>query len=70
MSNVEIAAVKKDERPAVWAQDVEGLDVFRMRAMGCGGGFALRDVKEFRSFGARGMKDVVVDAVGDEGLKV
>jgi len=56
-SNVEIAAETKDARPAIWADDVDGLDVFRLRATNCTGAFSLRNVRDFRSFGSRHLPD-------------
>jgi polygalacturonase len=51
LTNVEIAAASDDARAAIWAEDVDGLDVFRMRA-GTGTAFQLRNVKQFRNFGS------------------
>ncbi len=56
LSNVEVAVAQPDPRPAIWAQDVDGLDVFRLRAP-AGPAFALSRVRGFRSFGALGRAD-------------
>jgi polygalacturonase len=57
-SNVEIATAKLDARPAIWADDVEGLDCFRLRVARGAAAFALRNVKQFRNFGSMSSKDV------------
>ncbi|QHN04962.1 glycoside hydrolase family 28 protein [Granulicella sp. WH15] len=61
LSNIEIATEKPDQRPAVWAHEVNGLDIFRLR-MGRGTpAFALSNTRDFRSFGSRDAKDVMLD---------
>jgi len=57
-SNVEIATAKPDARPAIWADDVDGLDCFRLRVARGAAAFALRNVKQFRNFGSQSSKDV------------
>jgi hypothetical protein len=57
-SNVEIATAKPDARPAIWADDVDGLDCFRLRVARGSAAFALRNVKQFRNFGSQSSKDV------------
>lgn len=57
-SNVEFAVVKADGRPAVWMQDVQGVDFFRIRASGGQGIFDLHDVTQFRVSGSRGILDI------------
>ena len=57
-SNVEIATAKPDARPAIWADDVDGLDCFRLRIARGSAAFALRGVKQFRNFGSMSAKDV------------
>ena len=56
-SNIEIASAKADERPAFWIHDVEGADLFRIRAGKNTAAYSLRDVKDFRSFGSRDFAD-------------
>jgi polygalacturonase len=64
VSNVEIATLEADARPAFWLNDVEGADFFRVRQPeGSAPAFDLRRVKEFRSFGSRRMADVTLDSV-------
>lgn len=63
LTNVEIAAEAADARPAIWAEDVEGLDVFRLRAPRNAGAFELHHVREFRSFGSLRLKDHVAENV-------
>jgi polygalacturonase len=56
-SNIEIASAKADGRPAFWMQDVDGVDVFRLRAGRNTAAYSLRDVKDFRSFGSKDFAD-------------
>jgi polygalacturonase len=57
MSNVEVQTVAVDARPALWMQDVEGADLFRMR-LPPGTAYALDRVARFRSFGCPFRPDV------------
>ena len=57
LSNVEIATEAPDARPAIWVSDVDGLDVFRLRAKASSPAFSLRNVHDFRSFGSRDIAD-------------
>lgn len=63
MSNVEIATLKADARPAFWLTDVDGADFFRVRVPAGAPVFDLRQVKNFRSFGSRSTGDVSLDNV-------
>lgn len=63
LSNIEIAAAQPDERPAIWADDVEGLDCFRLRIAHGSKAFSLRNVRQFRSFGSQVSKDVSEEKV-------
>jgi polygalacturonase len=65
VSNVEIATVAADARPAFWLHDVDGADFFRVRVPQGAPGFDLRDVKEFRCFGSRRLADVILDNVAN-----
>jgi polygalacturonase len=67
LSNVEVATAAPDPRPAFHLEDVDGADFFRVRAP-AGPAFALRDVRDFRSFGAPGRADVRADRVEDRVL--
>ena len=62
-SNVEVVTEKEDARPAFWAEQVEGLDCFRVR-VGKSRAFSLNSVKDFRSFGS---KDVLDKVIADSG---
>ena len=62
-TNVEIVSEKPDERPAFWMHDVEGVDLFRVKAGKHTAAYSLRDVKNFRSFGSRDFPDRIEDAV-------
>ena len=64
MSNVEIATVDTDARPAFWLHDVDGADFFRTRVpRGSAPAFDLRQVRDFRTFGAQHMADVTLESV-------
>lgn len=68
MSNVEIVTEQPDARPAFWLHDVEGGDFFRVKAPGKSRTFALREVREFRVFGSRRIKDTMLDQVANQAL--
>lgn len=61
LSNVEIAVESPDPRPALRLEDVDGADIFRLKAPP-GETFSLRDVRRFRSFGAFGLPDRTIEA--------
>jgi polygalacturonase len=52
LSNIEIATEAPDARPSIWADEVEDLDVFRLRAPKSAPAYSLRNVRNFRNFGA------------------
>jgi polygalacturonase len=56
-SNVEIASEKPDDRPGFWMHDVEGVDLFRVKAGRNTAAYSLRDVRDFRTFGSRDFAD-------------
>jgi hypothetical protein len=56
-TNVEIASEPADARPAFWADDVDGLDVFRLRAGTQGAAFNLRNSQNLRGFGSGSIPD-------------
>ncbi len=56
-SNVEIVTEQPDARPAIWADDVDGLDVFRLRIRRGSPAFRLLQVRDFRTFGSRDLPD-------------
>lgn len=62
-SNIEIATENPDDRPAFWMHDVQGVDLFRVKAGRNTAAYSLRDVKDFRSFGSRDFKDRTEDAI-------
>jgi polygalacturonase len=57
LSNVEIAVEQPDARPGIWADAVDGLDVFRLRVPRGTVGFQLSNIQNFRSFGSRDLPD-------------
>src|SRR6266496_1010790 len=61
MSNVEIATEQPDARPAFWLHDVEGGDFFRVKVPRASRAFVMRDVREFRVFGSRKIKDKTLE---------
>ncbi|WP_347303015.1 glycoside hydrolase family 28 protein [Croceibacterium sp. TMG7-5b_MA50] len=58
LSNVEVQVAAPDPRPAIWLQDVEDADLFRLRLPRDAEAFALHDVRRFRSAGIRGVADM------------
>lgn len=60
MSNVEIVTEAADARPAFWLNDVEEIDLFRLR-LPKGPSFLLDQVTGFRSFGSRWLPDRRID---------
>jgi polygalacturonase len=65
LSNVEIAASSADARSAIWAEDIDGLDVFRLRSA-TGPAYQLRNVRQFRNFGSIHVPDRVLGRVTAE----
>jgi polygalacturonase len=64
VSNVDILTRQPDARPAFWLNDVDGADFFHLKTpAGVSPTFALRDVKNFRSFGSAQWEDVKLDQV-------
>ncbi len=63
VSNVEFALTNNDARPAIWAQNVRGLDIFRVKSPTASGpsNFVLKDVKDFHLAAARGAKDMTLE---------
>src|SRR5262249_47920031 len=68
LSNVEIATQQPDARPAFWLEDVESADFFRLRVPRASRAFAMRDVREFRVFGSRRLKDTTLEQVATQAL--
>lgn len=62
-SNVEISTVQPDARAAFWMHDVDGVDLFRVRAGKNTMAYALEDVKDFRSFGSHDFPDRTEDNI-------
>jgi hypothetical protein len=65
MTNVEFRLDKADARPAIWAHDVAGLDIFRLKTPAATGAanFVFRDVSEFRLFGSPRIADKTIAKV-------
>jgi polygalacturonase len=59
LTNVEIAVSSPDPRTAIWAEDIDGLDVFRLRS-GPGPAYQLRNVRQFRNFGSIQVPDRIL----------
>lgn len=56
---VEIAAQHPDARPAMWLEDVQGADFFRLKVPISGGAaFVLKDCRNFSILGSRGIPDL------------
>ena len=64
-SNIEIATQAPDPRAAIWADDLNGLDIFRMRAPQPAPAFSLHRTRAFRVFGSRTIPDRTL-ATADE----
>ncbi len=62
MTNIEFRLDTADARPAIWAHDVNGLDIFRMKTLAASGpaNFYLKDVAEFRLFGSPRIADKTI----------
>jgi len=66
MSNIEVATEQTDLRSAFWVHDVDGADFFRVKT-GVGASsrnFFLSQVRDFRVFGSRGIKDIYLENSG------
>lgn len=63
--NIEIATEKSDARPAFWIEDVDGVDLFRVKAGKNTAGYSLQNVRDFRSFGSRDFPDRIEQNVGN-----
>ena len=64
-SNVEIATIAADARPAIVLEDVQGADLFRLKLPGRSDQFQLRKVTDFRVFGCRHYEDKTVDQAAE-----
>ena len=64
-SNVEIAWSKPDARPVFWMQDVDGVDIFRLKLPKTYTGpvFNLTDVQDFNIAASRNIADIHLDRV-------
>jgi polygalacturonase len=63
ISHVEFALAKPDARPAIWAQNIQGLDLFRIKTSASSGSsnYVFREVSDLQFGGTRGVKDTSVD---------
>ncbi|HEY0307488.1 MAG TPA: glycoside hydrolase family 28 protein [Acidobacteriaceae bacterium] len=68
VSNVDLALLNPDARPAVWAQNVHGLDIFRLKTPLSSGpnNVVLKDVSDFHFGGSRGIKETSFDNAGSK----
>jgi len=62
-TNVEIATAQPDKRAAFWADDVDGLDCFRLRIARNARAFSVRNLQHFRNFGSSTSRDVAETSV-------
>jgi hypothetical protein len=65
MTNVQVAMLQADARPAFHLEDVQGADFFRMKLPGSSGQFGMKGVSDFRVFGCRHYGDLAVDETGE-----
>ena len=66
LSNIELACTAADARPAFWIDDVDGLDIFRLKLPKNLAGtqqFRASGLRDFRIFASRGLKDQEVPHV-------
>ena len=63
LTNVEISFRKPDARPAFWMDDVEDVDLFRIKTPKAlkVPVFSLHDVRDFRVAASRNVKDVYIE---------
>ena len=66
LTNVEIATMTPDARPAFYLEDVEGADFFRLRMPRASGEIVLKNVADFRVFGCAHYPDAKVDRAEDK----
>lgn len=61
MSNVQVATVKPDARPAFWLDDVEGADFSGVKIpVASARAFRLESARDFRVSGSRGVRDLSI----------
>ncbi|HEY4356579.1 MAG TPA: glycoside hydrolase family 28 protein [Acidobacteriaceae bacterium] len=69
LSNVEVKTAQTDARPAFWLNDIQGADFFRVKTTsGPENRFAMRNIRDFRVFGSRGIADLELDQVAEKRL--
>jgi len=70
VSHVEFALASPDPRAAVWAQNVHGLDLFRVKAPAPAGAgnFLLKEITDLQLSGTRGVKDLATEKIDDKTL--
>lgn len=69
LSNVDVRTAKADARVAFWLNDVQGADFFRVKTTSeRDNRFALRNVRDFRVFGSRGISDLELEQVAGKRL--
>jgi len=68
ISNVELALERSDARPALWAQNINGLDVFRVKAPASSGphNVVLKGCKDVHLGAVRGVADKALAEVSNE----
>lgn len=66
VSNLEVMTEVPDARPAFWLMDVDGADFFRVKVprQDAAPAFKLNEVKEFRVFGCKYLKDAAYEQSG------
>ncbi len=66
VSNLEVMTEVEDARPAFWLMDVDGADFFRVKVprQSAAAAFNLNDVKGFRVFGCKYLKDAAYEQSG------
>jgi polygalacturonase len=69
-TNVELAWSQPDARPAFWMQDVDGVDIFRLKLPKTNASpvFHLDDVRDFHVSGSRSVKETHLDKVDQKSI--
>jgi len=69
LSNVEVKTAQADARAAFWLNDIQGADFFRLKTTSDRDNrFVMRNVRDFRVFGSRGIPDLELEQVAEKRL--
>ncbi|ADW71266.1 rhamnogalacturonidase [Granulicella tundricola] len=66
VSHIEFALATPDQRPAIWAENIQGMDLFRIKTPHTSGpNYVLRQVSDFTLSGSRGTRDSSFEKISD-----